>query len=201
MDKEDILIVCALEQETNWKELEGWRVIYTGCGKINAAHELTTELFFSALALPLPKLIINFGTAGSRSLPLQTLVDCTKFIERDMDATALGFERGETPYDNHDPHGSSIIIDYSAIQNPISKNCVCGTGDSFVEHVDNEMKEIDVFDMEAYALAKVCDKIGIDFVSYKYITDNADERSANLWLEDCGKGIKEFEKVLKYYET
>ena len=27
------------------------------------------------------------------------LVDCTKFIQRDMDATPLGFNKGETPFD------------------------------------------------------------------------------------------------------
>lgn len=194
MNREDILIVCALQQETNWKELDDWNILYTGCGKVNATYELT----LSIVSVFIPKLVINFGTAGSRNLPLQTLVDCTQFIERDMDATALGFERGETPYDSdsQDPHDSTIIINFSAIPNSIGKNCVCGTGDSFVEHVDNEMKEIDVFDMEAYALAKVCYKTGIDFVSYKYITDNANEKSADKWLENCSKGITEFKKLL-----
>ena len=45
MNKEDILIVCALEMETNNK-LDGWNVIYTGVGKVNATYELTAELFF-----------------------------------------------------------------------------------------------------------------------------------------------------------
>ena len=55
--------------------------------------------------------------------------------------------------------------------------------------------------MEAYALAKTCWKNDINFVSYKYVTDNADEKSADDWLENCGKGVKEFKKVLKYHDS
>jgi len=129
MKREDILIVCALEQETN-NELDEWNVIYTGCGKVNATYELTAELFFSksmtGKLTNLPKLVINFGTAGSKDIPIHTLVDCNKFVQRDMDASGLGFKKGETPFDNHPQ-----IIDYSYVKNPIGKNYVCGAGDSF----------------------------------------------------------------------
>ena len=36
---------------------------------------------------PMPKLVINYGTAGSRDLPIGELVDCTKFVQRDMNIT------------------------------------------------------------------------------------------------------------------
>ena len=201
MSREDILIVCALEQETN-NELEGWNVIYTGCGKVNATYELTAELFFSkdmtGKLKNLPKLVINFGTAGSKNIPIHTLVDCNRFVQRDMDASGFVFIKGETPFDKYIP---STVIDYSYVKNPIGKNYVCGTGDSFVEDISNEIKMIDVFDMESYALAKTCWKTDIDFVSFKYITDNVNEKSADDWEKNCGKGVKEFKKVLEYYEN
>ena len=57
---------------------------------------------------------------------------------------------------------------------------------------------IDVFDMEAYALAKVCSYYHVPFISFKYITDNANEHSPKDWEENLGDGIVEFEeKVLK----
>jgi adenosylhomocysteine nucleosidase len=190
MNKKDILIVCALEEETNGK-LDGWNVIYTGVGKVNATHELTAELFFQMKLSKTPELVINFGTAGSREIPIHTLVDCNQFIQRDMDATGLGFFKGQTPFEDE------LIIDFSYINNSIGKGYVCGSGDNFVDNIDNEIDHIDVFDMEAYALAKVCYKTGIDFVSYKYITDNVNEKSANDWKENCGKGIKEFKKLIE----
>ena len=196
MNKKDILIVCALEHETNNK-LDNRNVIYTGVGKVNATYELTAELFFQRKISHLPKLVINIGTAGSREIPLHTLVDCTKFIQRDMDKTALGFNRGETAFETNVP----MMLDFSYVKNPIDKNYVCGTGDNFVQDISKEIEHIDVFDMEAYALAKTCWKNGIDFVSYKYITDNVNEKSADDWLENCNKGIDEFKKILKYYDN
>ena len=191
MNKKDILIVCALEMETNGK-LDDWNIIYTGVGKVNATYELTAELFFQRKISHLPKLVINIGTAGSREIPLHTLVDCTKFIQRDMDKTALGFNRGETAFETNVP----MMLDFSYVKNPWDKNYVCGTGDNFVQDISKEIEHIDVFDMEAYALAKTCWKNGIDFVSYKYITDNVNEKSANDWKDNCSKGITEFKKLL-----
>ena len=56
----------------------------------------------------------------------------------------------------------------------------------------------DLVDMEAYALAKTCRNFGIDFVSYKYISDDG---NADDWEKNCGKGMEEFKKVLEYYDN
>ena len=184
LNREDILIVCALEQETDNK-LDDWNVIYTGVGKVNATYELTAELFFQKKIFKLPKLVINFGTAGSRDIPIHTLVKCTKFIQRDMDTTPLGTKLGETPFEDNIP----CSLNYN------KDGYICGTGDNFVEDINEELYS-DVFDMEAYALAKTCWKVGVDFVSYKYITDNVNEKSANDWEENCSKGVDKFIEVL-----
>ena len=200
--KDDILIVCALEQEVNGK-LDGVlsdprQIIYTGVGKVNATGQLTERLHSSHLHyLPLmPKLVINYGTAGSRKLPIGELVDCTKFIQRDMDVTGLGFMKCQTPFEKEVP----IILDYDHVQfNPIGKKLRCGTGDNFVQ--DSMGSYSDVYDMEAYALAKVCFVYDVDFISFKYITDNADETSPKDWKDNCSDGIKEFkERVLNEIE-
>jgi len=194
MSGKDILIVCALEQETQGK-LEDYRVLYTGVGKVNASLELTKVLQKAHLHYlpPMPKLIINYGTAGSRELPIGELVDCTKFTQRDMDVTGMGFMKGQTPFENDVP----IALDYDQVEfNPIGKKLRCGTGDNFVQ--TDEDTYSDVYDMEAYALAKVCFGYKVDFISFKYITDNANEHSAGDWEQNCSDGIVEFkEKVLE----
>ena len=198
MNKEDILIVCALEQEVNG-ELDDYlpdprQIIYTGVGKVNATGQLTERLHSSHLNClpPMPKLVINYGTAGSRELPIGELVDCTKFTQRDMDVTGMGFIKGQTPFEKEVP----IILDYDHVQfNPIGKKLRCGTGDNFVQ--TNEDTYSDVYDMEAYALAKVCYVYNIDFISFKYITDNANEHSVGDWEQNCSNGITEFkERIL-----
>ena len=194
MNKDDILIVCALEIETQG-QLKDWNVLYTGVGKVNATFKLTERLCDSNYYSLKPKLIINYGTAGSRKIKKKTLVDCTKFIQRDMDVTGLGFMKGETPFEDNPP----ITIKSTSKFNPIGRNASCGSGDSFVEDRTNYYGE--VVDMEAYALAKVCYHYDINFISFKYITDGADEQSHEDWEQNLANGIVEFkEKVLEKIE-
>ena len=90
-----------------------------------------------------------------------------------------------------------MVVRSTSEFNPIGKNYTCGTGDSFVENIEKGDSNIDVFDMESYALAKVCYHYDISFISFKYITDNADEHSPKDWEENCSDGIGEFrERVL-----
>jgi len=190
MNKKDILIVSALEVETQG-QLEDYRVLYTGVGKVNATLKLTQKLQIDRSLPPSPKLVINYGTAGSRELPIGELVDCTRFIQRDMDVTGMGFLRGQTPFENNVP----IVLDNDHVEfNPIGKKMRCGSGDNFVQ----ENKEIysDVFDMEAYALAKVCYHYDVPFISFKYITDGADEHSPGDWKDNCTDGVRLFKEIV-----
>ena len=50
--------------------------------------------------------------------------------------------------------------------------------------------------MEAYELAKVCWKRNVDFISFKYITDNANEDSSKDWIEHLSDGIIKFREVM-----
>ena len=184
--EKNILIVSALEVETQGK-LDDWDVIYTGVGKINATMTLVDRL--TDYNYVKPDLVINYGTAGSRKIKKKTLVDCTKFVQRDMDVTGLGFLRGETPFEQDPP----VIIQPQNIDfNPIGRNATCGTGDCFVE--DKSQYYGEVVDMEAYALAKVCYNYGIPFISFKYITDGADEQAHEDWEANLADGIVEFKK-------
>ena len=189
------LIVCALKRETQGQLDDDYDIIYTGVGKINAAFHLHSKLghIYDSYQV-LPKLVINYGTAGSRGLSIGELVDCTGFIQRDMSVTSLGFDKGQTPFEEDVP---LMLESISKVKfNPIGKHCVCGSGDNFVEDTENEIDYIDVFDMEAYALAKVCHHYRVPFISFKYITDNVNEHSPKDWEENCSDGIKKFKEII-----
>tara|TARA_B100001778_G_scaffold132094_1_gene108761 strand:- start:33 stop:635 length:603 start_codon:yes stop_codon:yes gene_type:complete len=196
-DKFNVLIVCALEIETQGK-LEDWKphdILYTGVGKVNATYSLTKRLAVEGSINQDARktLVINYGTAGSRKIKKGQLVDCTKFIQRDMDVTGLGFMRGETPFEQDPPF---VIQQQNVEFNPIGRNATCGSGDNFVEDKSNYYGE--VVDMEAYALAKVCYLYDIPFISFKYITDGADEQAHEDWEKNLVDGIEVFEnKILK----
>ncbi len=186
----NILIVSALEIETQGK-LEDWRpynLLITGVGKVNATYSLTKRLQIDGSMNYDSRinLVINYGTAGSRKIKKKTLVDCTKFIQRDMDVTGLGFMRGETPFEEEPP----ITIQSTSEFNPIGRKATCGTGDNFVEDRTNYYGE--VVDMEAYALAKVCHNFDVPFISFKYITDGADEQAHEDWEANLADGIEQF---------
>jgi len=184
-----ILIVCALEVETQ-NQLGDYDVIYTGVGKVNATYKLTTHFGKYGSHIPYD-LVMNYGTAGSRKIKKKTLVDCTKFVQRDMDVTGLGFMRGETPFEDELP----FMLDFGVTEhNPIKRRATCGTGDCFVE--DKSQYYGEVVDMEAYALAKVCYLRDVPFVSFKYITDGADEQAHEDWEANLAQGIIEFKEQI-----
>ena len=189
------LIVCALPIETQG-QLEDYDVLYTGVGKVNATLALTRKFGKFGSYIPYD-LVINYGTAGSRHWRYNKgdLVDCTRFIQRDMDVSGLGFKIGQTPFEEDIPIILQSELDsYKFNILEYGKNALCSSGDSFV---DGDEQFGNIVDMEAYALAKVCHIYNIPFISFKYITDDADGDAGDDWEKNVGKGIVKFkEKVL-----
>ena len=135
---------------------------HTGVGKINATYNS-----LKLISTHKPRLVINYGTAGAINNSLKGIIECTKFYQRDMDVRGLNFELGETPFDKI----KEIITSESGYS--------CGSGDSFVnKKID---MNVDVVDMEAYAIAKVCKLENIEFKCFKYISDNANKNADNDW--------------------
>ncbi len=184
MISNDIRIISACNQE--WEgQTHCDNLSFSGVGKVNA-----TIHTMKIIRVHKPKLIINYGTGASKYFKGE-LVDCNKFIQGDMNVEALGFNEGVTPYEDDIP----MMIDFSQsdIINPLTYGLTCYTGDKFRTPSQYE----DVVDMEAYAIAKVCYLHNVDFISYKYITDDG---SADDWISNCHKGTKQFKEVLKDYE-
>ena len=172
----ETIFVAALKEETP----ELGKFHHTGVGKINASIKL-----MELIHLHNPNQVINYGTAGSIKKEINGLVECTTFVQHDMDARGLlNFQLGQTPFDSI----SKITIS--------NEGYTCGTGDKFVK---NPLElECDIVDMEAYALAKVCKIYNIEFKCYKYISDYANDDSSNDWIENCNKGASHF---LSLYPT
>ncbi len=173
-----IVILVALKDELSEKDLPNIPVHYTGLGKINATSK-TLEIINDCS----PSLIINYGTAGSLTRGLKGLVEVTKFCQRDMDASPLGFKIGETPFDEVGE------INFG------SSGYSCGTGDSFVTQTPK--LKTDLVDMEAYAIAKICYLKGIEFKCFKYVSDNADAGASDDWAENISAGKKLFIKQIR----
>ena len=144
-------------------------VFFTGVGKVNAAA-CTAEIIHRYQ----PQQIINFGTAGGITVGAG-LHEATRFVQRDMLCTELGVAPGQTPFE------SDVMIELG------TAGLICSTGDNFVS--DNALEiPADLVDMEAYAIAKVCQRSGVAFQCWKFVTDKADVDAAQDWQELVGAG-------------
>ncbi len=174
------LLTFALEQEAQG-HFSDYNCLFTGVGKINAAFSLLHYLSENAR----PSCIVNLGTAGSATFNAGQTVHCTRFIQRDMDVTPLGFAKYQTPFSE-----IPTILEVFGPETNLPKAC-CGTGDHFdIAHTGDDY---DVVDMEGYALAHICHKKQIPFLSLKYISDGADGQAHEHWeqaLEDGAKALK-----------
>ena len=184
-----LLVVMALEIEAQGRlESEGASVLFTGVGKVNAAHRLTRRLF-EAREKGREPLVVNFGTAGSRRFPTGSLVACRRFVQRDMDVTGLGFQAHETPFETV-PRELEFPEMFPGLPHG-----VCGSGDRFEAH--DRDPHWDVIDMEAYALAKVCFFENVPFACAKFITDGADGSAASDWQANLPRAAEAFSRLFR----
>ena len=142
-----ILVLTAIDDELDKARAPaGVEVIYSGVGKVNASSAATL-----ALLVLRPSLVINYGTAGRINDTLSGLVEVAYVVQRDMMAMPL-VPRGRTPYSSNLDRLSSGFGDVT-----------CGTGDSFVTSPDPWLTEnnVDVVDMELFAIAHVCQRHSI----------------------------------------
>jgi adenosylhomocysteine nucleosidase len=155
------LLVFAMKEESQ-DVFDGYDILHCGIGKVNAAYAITKRI--AALR---PSIVINLGTAGSRKHKGGSIINPVKFIQRDMDVTALGFQKFQTPFST-DP----VVIEYGMLV-PGFINGTCGTGDNF--DASNAAGDFDVVDMEGFALALICQRESIPFLCLKYVSDGADD--------------------------
>ena len=177
------LLVFAMKEESQ-DVFSGHEVLHTGIGKVNAAYGLTRSIQARR-----PGLVVNMGTAGSRRHKGGTIINCTSFVQRDMDVTVLGFEKFRTPF-SADP----VVVEYGrAVAGMIQG--LCGTGDNF--DASEASAGFDVVDMEAYALALICQRENIPFLCLKYVSDGADGNADTDWNESLHRTAEKLKESLE----
>lgn len=182
MDKKIILFVALQSELPNDKIPTGVKVYYTGVGKVNAAIK-ATEVLYAAYNYGTEDsyntMVLNYGSAGSTTIPKGTLVDCSYFIQQDMNTPFN--KKYTTPFDELIyPHLEDAPIQFGS-------GYMCRTQDKFEKNPNG------IYDMEAYSIAKVCKLYGFDFRAYKYISDGGDIED---WSENHSNGIDKFFKIL-----
>ena len=139
--------------------------VMIGVGPVEAAIATTAALAERRTALP--GLVVCLGSAGSHRLQQCAVYQAISVSYRDMDASALGFPRGETPFLGLP--GTLDLVPPVAGLVPASLS----TGGNVVSGVAYDTIAEDMVDMETYAVKRACQAFGVPLLGLRGISDGA----------------------------
>ncbi|MBP8930513.1 MAG: 5'-methylthioadenosine/S-adenosylhomocysteine nucleosidase [Paracoccus sp.] len=166
-----VLFVMAIEAEYGAELRTRIQPLMTGIGPVEAAVQLTAALSRLQMRGELPDLVVSLGSAGSRVLEQAAVYQVSAVEYRDMDASALGFARGETPLS-----GLPVRIELS-LQIPGIPHASIATGGSIVSGRAYDEISTDMVDMETFAVLRACQHFGLPLIGLRGISDGADDLS------------------------
>ena len=150
----------------------------TGVGPVEAGVRMGVELARLDAAGTLPDLVVSLGSAGSRSLEQTEIYQAVSVSYRDMDASALGFQKGATPF-----------LDLPAtiplpIRVPGIRQATLSTGGAVISGAAYDGIAEQMVDMETFAVLRACQSFGLPLVALRGISDGAaDLKHVGDWTE------------------
>jgi adenosylhomocysteine nucleosidase len=164
-----VLFAMATHAEYGPYLMKQFDPIFTGVGPVEAAVLLTAALSALHSKNELPDIIVSIGSAGSRNLAQGEVYQATRVAYRDMDASAIGFEKGKTPFLDLEaqvklPHNIDGI-----------KTATLSTGAGVVSGRGYDAIAEDMVDMETFAHMRACDHFGVQLIALRGISDGAEE--------------------------
>lgn len=158
--------------------------VKSGIGKSNAAMAASM-----LIGVDKADIIMNAGLSGAVSgCKRGDVLVGEKFVECDFDLTAIGYKPAQKP----DGQNYIYIGDEKLVETAKNacnlKSGNFGSGDLFL--TDREKKEyykneftLSAFDMESGAIAAVCDKCEVPFLSMRKMSDDADDSAYENYTE------------------
>lgn len=163
------------------------RPLITGIGPVEAAAATAEALGNLRAEGALPDLVVSLGSAGSRTLEHARVYRVTEVSYRDMDARALGFPKGETPW----PRLPAVLplLDGPAAL-PFAR---LATGGSVVSGVAYDGIDADMVDMETFAVVRAAARFGVPVMGLRGVSDGRTDLSA---LEHWTDALAEIDQRL-----
>ena len=173
-----ILFIMAVEQEYGAELSRRFKPLFTGVGPVEAAASTAATLARLAMEGRLPDLAVNLGSAGSASLPQTGVFQVASVSYRDMDASAIGFAKGHTPFLDL-PAELPLSAPIPAVQ---AKRL--STGANIVSGQAYHGIDADMVDMECFAVARACMAHKIPLIGLRGISDGDKELThVDGWTE------------------
>lgn len=152
--------------------------LMTGVGPVEAGVALGAALARLAAEGALPDLVVSLGSAGSRRLEQTRVYQAVSVSYRDMDASALGLPRGETPFLSLP---RVLALPHSIPGIPAA---TLSSGADIVSGAAYDAIEADMVDMETFAVLRACQRFGVALIGLRGISDGAAElRHVGDWME------------------
>ena len=170
-DAADMLYVMAVDNEYGPHLRSRIDPLLTGVGPVEAAMTLTHALAKLAATDRLPRLVVSLGSAGSSRLEQCGIYQATSVSYRDMDASALGFQAGVTPF-----LGLPAVLPL-APQVPGLARATLSTGATIISGAAYDAIAAEMVDMETYAVLRACQRFDVPLVAIRGISDGAEELS------------------------
>ena len=173
-----MLFVMALDAEYGPALRKLFVPLMTGVGPVEAGVKLGAELARLNAAGALPDLIVSLGSAGSKTLEQTEVYQAVSVSYRDMDASPLGFAKGETPFLGLP---ATLALAYLI---PGVKRATLSTGASIVSGSAYDAIAEDMVDMESYACLRACQMFDVPLIALRGISDGAaDLKYIDDWTE------------------
>ncbi|WP_298161989.1 5'-methylthioadenosine/S-adenosylhomocysteine nucleosidase [Brevundimonas sp.] len=190
-----VLCVMAAQAEYGPALRARIRPLVTGVGPVEAAVETTAALARLAAEDRLPDVLISLGSAGSQKLEHARVYWVDEVAYRDMDASAIGFPKGVTPFLNEP---ASLTLASGPAGQPYAR---LATGASVVTGEAYDDIDADMVDMETYAVVRAAAKFGVPVMGLRGISDGkADLTGLSDWTDTLSvidEGLAEALDLLK----
>lgn len=160
-----ILYVMAADAEYGAHLRARIKPLMIGVGPVEAAVNVTRAL---AAAKNLPELVVSLGSAGSSVLEHTGVYQAGSVSYRDMDASALGFPKGVTPFLDLPPE---IPLPFTV---PGIASARLSTGANVVSGDAYNQIDADMVDMESFAVLRACQAFGVPLIVLRGISDGAE---------------------------
>ncbi len=173
-----LLFVMAAEAEYG-PHLRGRFVpLLTGVGPVESAISLSGFLAGMTAGNNLPDIVISLGSAGSRTLKQTRIYQVKSVSYRDMDASALGFEKGATPF-----LAVPKVLELPLLI-PNIESATLSTGANIVSGAAYDDIDAGMVDMETFALQRCCMIYGVPLIGLRGISDGISELNhVSDWTE------------------
>lgn len=147
------------------------RPLITGVGPVEAAAAVSHALAELKAENALPDVVVSLGSAGSRTLDHARVYRIAEVSYRDMDASVLGFPKGETPFLGQ-PAFLRLADGPAAL--PTAR---LATGASVVSGAGYDAVDADMVDMETYAVVRAAARFGVPAVGLRGVSDGRTDLS------------------------